>query len=226
MIAKARAYLGSEAALNAVKSVHYVGSMVAPDVSDPKKSITVALDIIFQAPYRERTTSSTDTLIDTNALDSYDGWHRIQDPKDLTRVKVQLLATDQVRRQRAIAWENLGFFRGLEQQGGHVLDQGQVTVAGVVCRKLAFVHSDNIIFYRYFDEATGRLTLTETESGSAIREQGEIMVNGVRFPKVIVNSGKDATGQEKTVTITFDRVTINEDFPASVFALPSSYIGK
>ena len=134
---------------------------------------------------------------------------------------MQLLPTDQIRRQRAIAWENLAFFRGLEREGGKVLDQGPVTIAGAACRKLAFVHADNIIFYRYFDDGSGRLVLTETESGSAIREQGEIMVSGIRFPKIIVNTLKGADGKELTVTITFDQITVNESFPASTFAIPS-----
>ncbi|MFI5358352.1 MAG: hypothetical protein ACHQ4G_13555 [Opitutales bacterium] len=221
MVAKARAYLGPETALNAVKTVHYTGSLMAPDPADPQKLAPVAVDIIFQAPYRQRTVRITDAFIDTTALDTYDGWHRVQDPKDAKRWRLQLLPTEQIKRQRAIAWENLAFFRGLEKAGGKVLDQGPVTIAGVVCRKLAFVHADDIIFYRYFDETTGRLVLTETESGSSIREQGEIMASGIRFPKMIVNTVKGADGKEQTVTITFDKIIVNEVFPDSTFEIPS-----
>lgn len=221
MIAKARAYLGSEAALNAVTSVHYIGSMQAPNSSDPSKPIPVTLDIIFQAPYRQRTVRTAPTLIDTSALDGYDAWHRVQDPKDASKWRMQILVPEEIKRQRAIVWENLAFYRGLEKEGGTVRDEGTVTVAGVLCRKLAFVHSDAIIFYRYFDEVSGRLVQTETEAGSVIREQGEVMVNGIRFPRMIVNSLKDADGKEQTVTITFDRITVNEQFPASIFAIPS-----
>jgi len=224
MVAKARAYLGPEAALNAVKSVHYRGSMLVPNPVDPAQPTRVAVDIIFQAPYRQRTVSSTATVTDTTALDTYDAWHR-QDPKDKTLWRLQLLPKDQIRRQRAIVWENLGFYRGLEREGGKILDQGPVTIAGVACRKLAFVHADDIIFYRYFDAATGRLVLTETESGDSIREQGEIMVNGIRFPKVIINTNKAPSGKEQTLTITFDSITLNESFPASLFEIPS-FTGK
>lgn len=224
MVAKARAYLGPEAALNAVKSVHYMGSMLVPNPADSAHPTRVAIDIIFQAPYRQRTVSSTDAVTDTTALDTYDAWHR-QDPKDKTLWRLQLLPKDQIRRQRAIVWENLGFYRGLEREGGKIIDQGPVTIAGVACRKLAFVHADDIIFYRYFDAATGRLVLTETESGGAIREQGEIMVNGIRFPKVIVNTNKTPDGKEQTLTITFDKIIVNESFPASLFEIPS-FTGK
>lgn len=221
IIAKARAYLGSEAALMAVKSVHYTGSMAAPNPAGPATPVSVAIDIIFQAPYRQRTVRTTATLVDTSALDTYDGWRRVQDPKDPSRWRLQQLPTDQVKRQRAIVWENLAFFRGLERVGGTVEDQGSVTIDGVACRKIAFTHAPDMIFYRYFAEANGRLILTETEAGSSIREQGEIMVNGLRFPKKIINTIKAADGKLQTVTITFDTITVNETFPDSFFAVPS-----
>jgi outer membrane lipoprotein-sorting protein len=221
MIAKARAYLGSEAALQAVKSVHYTGSMLAPNAADATKPISVGVDIIFQAPYRQRTVRTTSSAVDTSALDDYDGWQKVQDGKDATRWRLQLLPSDQIKRQRAIVWENLAFYRGLDRAGGSVIDQGPATISGISCRKIAFIHAPDIIFYRYFAEANGRLILTETENGSSIREQGEMMVQGLRFPRKIINSIKTADGKEQTVTITFDTITVNESFPASHFAIPS-----
>jgi hypothetical protein len=43
----------------------------------------------------------------------------------------------------------------------------------------------------------------------------------VRFPKSLVNITKDpATGRENTLTITLDKITLNESFPESIFAVP------
>ena len=221
IIAKARAYLGPEDALNAVKSVHYTGSMVAPNPADPANPTRVGIEIIFQAPYCQRTVRTTEAVIDTTALDVYDGWHRAQSVKDPTQQRLQVLPAAQVKRQRAIVWENLGFYRGLEREGGQVLDQGTAVIGGTTCRKLAFVHADDIIFYRYFDEASGRLARSETESGDTILEQGEILAGGIRFPKVIVNTIKGPDGKEQSITITFDKITVNETFPESTFAVPS-----
>ncbi len=221
IIAKARAYLGPEAALNAVKCVHYTGTMLTPNPADPAKPVTMAIDIIFQLPYRQRTVRTADSLVDTIALDTYDGWHRVQDPKNPGQWRMQLLPTSQIKLQRAIVLENLAFYRGLEREGCKVVDQGSTTVAGVACRKVAFIHADDIVFFRYFDEASGRLIMSETEGGSTIREQGEIMVNGLRFPKIILNTSKTADGKEQTITITFDTITVNEMFPDRTFAIPS-----
>jgi hypothetical protein len=159
--------------------------------------------------------------VDTTALDDYDSWHRVQDLKDPSRWNLQVLPASQIVRQRAIVWENLAFFRGIERERGRVVDQGPVNLGGVACRKLTFVHDDQISFVRYFDESSGRLVLTETEGGGSIREQGEIRAGGIRFPKKIVNSLKGPDGKEQVVTITFDRITVNEVFPRSTFAMPA-----
>ena len=106
-----------------------------------------------------------------------------------------------------------------------MLDQGLTTIGGIACHKVAFAHSDDIIFHRYFEEATGRLVLTETESGASVREHGEIMVNGIRFPQMILSTSKGKDGKNETVTITFDKITLNETFPDSVFAVPQ-FSGK
>ena len=77
------------------------------------------------------------------------------------------------------------------------------------------------MFYRFFDLATGKVVYSETETGSTIREHGEIIVNGVRFPKSIVTVSKNPAGQPQSVTITFDKITINETFPPNFFSVPS-----
>ncbi|MDB6126639.1 MAG: hypothetical protein JWM35_535 [Verrucomicrobia bacterium] len=220
IIAKARAFVGPESALNSVKSIHYVGSLITPDPTDAKKMTYVAVEIFLQAPYRQRLVASSDRSVEVTALDSYDGWHRVADPKDSSRWRMQLVNKDQVKRLRANTWENLAFYRGLEREGGRVIDQGVVSADGVSCRKVAYVHDSNIVFYRYFDESTGRLVLTENESGVAIREQGEIRVNGIRFPKAINTTTKTADGKEQTITLTFDKITMNENFPDNTFTIP------
>jgi hypothetical protein len=221
IIPRARAYLGTEAALDAVRSIHYSGTMSVANPADPAKPVTLTIDIVFQVPFRQRTVRTTDALTDTVALDTYEGWHRVQEVKDPTHWRLQVLATDQVKRQRAIVLENISFYRGLEREGGQVSDLGSTTAGGVACRKIAFIHAPDIVYYRYFDETTGRLILTETEDGSTIREQGEIRAGGLRFPKVIINTAKLAGGKEQTVTIAFDSITVNEVFPDSTFAIPS-----
>jgi outer membrane lipoprotein-sorting protein len=222
IIAKARAFLGSETALNNVKSIHYSGTLLAPDPKDATKQTRVAMEIIFQKPEQQRITITSDKEIETTALDGYEGWLRKQDATDPSKWRLTLLGTEQIKRMRANMWENLSFFRGLEKFGGRVEDQGTQTIDGVTCQKVAFIHGPNIIFYRYFDVATGKLIFTETEAGGTIREQGEMIVDGIRFPRSIITASgaKDAKGQPPSVTINFDKITVNETIPPKEFAVP------
>ena len=218
VIAKARAYLGGEQALNAVQSIHYSGTR---ETSDGAKA---SMEIIFQRPYRHRMTVTAPNLVDVTALNDYDGWRRLQDVANQSRWQLTLLSKEQIKGVRANVFENLHFFKDLEQRGGRVELLGPASVDGRDAIKLAFIHEPRIVFNRYFDRATGRLLLTETEQGNRIREEGEMTVNGVRFPQRVIVEGK-VRNQEGAVVdrkdiITFDKITVNETFPASYFEVP------
>jgi hypothetical protein len=226
IIAKARAYLGDETALGAVKSVHFVGTMETrqrtPESAQPVKS---AIEIIFQKPYQQRIIRTTLTTIQVTGLDDYDGWQRTQDVTNESRWQIALLEPVVIKKLRANTWENLNFFKGIEKLGGRVQVIGPATVDGTATSKVAFIHEPGIIFYRYFDAATGRLVLTETGQGDRIKEEDELMVDGLRFPRKVTSIGKaaDAKGQivDSEVVITFDKITLNETFPDSIFNVPT-----
>ncbi|MBI2518238.1 MAG: hypothetical protein HYV95_15255 [Opitutae bacterium] len=224
-IAKARAALGSDSALDAVWSVHFKGTLETtqqvPSKADPKVMTTVPLrlgiDIVFQKPYRQRIVLRSDKVVETTALDGYDGWMRRADANKEDQWQLTLLDPNQIKRLRANTWENLSFYRGIERLGGNIQLRGEETVDGKPCVKLLFSHADNITFLRYFDKDTGRLVKTVTETGGEIREEGETIIDGVRYPKKLFN--KTPTGD--VTTITFDSIKVNENLPASEFAVPT-----
>ncbi len=221
MIAKARAYLGGDTVLSNVSSIHYQGKLFLAAADPAKAPEEVGVDIIFQKPDRQRSVLTAEKRIEITALDGYEAWQKVEDPKDPTRWTMNLLGPDQIKSLRANAWENLSFFRGLEGRRGTIEDLGTVTADGVACRKLAFVHSPEVAFYRYFDEATGRLVLTETAQGESIREEGLIMAGGVKFPQTLVTTMRQPDGSALKITIRFEKITVNETFADSLFAVPS-----
>lgn len=226
IIAKARAYLGGDAALNAIQSVHFNGILeTAPVTATGSTSEKYSVDIIFQKPCQQRIVARTADLIETTALDDYIGWHRQQGARENSRVQVGSLDAGQIKVLRANTWENLEFFKGIEQTGGNAEVVGHVTVEGKPAVKLAFRHDEGIVFFRYFDPVTGRLLLSETGQGVSIKEEGEIVINGVRFPQKTIQTSKgvDATGKpvELKQVVTFEKITLNEVFPESDFELPS-----
>ena len=224
IIAKARAYRGGDAALSAVESVHFTGVLetqkVTPTGLVPQKA---NVEIFFQKPCKQRIVATSAETIETTGLDDYVAWQREQDRADPTRWQLSVLGPEMIKWLRATAWENLNFFKGIGQQGGTAKVIGPATVDGCASIKVAFAHDATIVFYRYFDPATGRLLFTETRD-RAIKEEGEILVNGLRFPRKEIQTmkGLDATGKpiERTLVMTFDKISLNETFPESDFELP------
>ena len=185
VIQLARSYLGSEAALEAVNSVTYKGTLTSGgvDAAGEEQTTTAKIEIIFSKPFYQRIRISSPERTETTGLDDYEAWQRIENPENADQWRMTLLDTVQIRRLRANTWENLNFFKGISKIGGKVEDEGLVTMDGKQLRKLGFTHGYGIIFYRFYDPTTGRLVLSETDTGAKIIESGENRIAGVRFPK-------------------------------------------
>ena len=213
IIVKARAHLAPEAVLDSVQSIQYRGTLTT---DDGKK---VAIEIIFQKPAQHRVSTLGPETTEITALDDSEGWQRVQDSKDPSRWNMNLLGRDQIRRLRANTFENLNFLRTSTFRGDFK-DLGIVEIAGRQARKLAYTHSAEIVFTRYLDLETGKLLLTETERGGTIKEEGEMIAGGIRFPKRMITSSRMADGKERSVTIEFEKISVNERFAASLFTVP------
>jgi outer membrane lipoprotein-sorting protein len=216
IIAKARAYLGGDALLDAVQSTHMVGKVTYDDGS------TGTIELIFQKPCQQRVAITTDKTIEITALDDYEGWTRIQDPKDPARWQLTLLNKDQIKMLRSNTVEQLSFFRNTDRRASVIEDLGDAVVDGKPYRKVSFKRDDGSIFVRYFDAATGELVLIETpQQGGKVREEGELLAGGIRFAKRHTQTSKLADGKLQTIKIDYEKVTVNEVFPESLFAVPS-----
>jgi hypothetical protein len=210
-IARARARLGSESALQGLTSVRFTGTL---DIDGANQRI---LDIVFQKPMQQRITLATGDLVEVIALDEYDAWQRRSNVKNPAQWQITLLDAAQVKHLRAQVWDNLNFLRGIEKLRGSVRVDGDAKVDGIDCVKLVFTYYDAIVLTRYFDKATARLVKTETELGVEIREEGEMFVNGIRFPRKVSNREKSG----RVVTMNFEKIVLNETYPASEFSVPA-----
>jgi hypothetical protein len=210
-IGRARARLGSESALQGMTSIRFTGT-IEVDGSSAR-----TMDIIFQKPQQQRISLTSPELVEIIALDDYDGWQKRLNPKNSTQWQLTLLDAPQIKRLRAQAWDNLNFLRNIDRLRGAVKIGGEEKVDGLDCVKLVFTYYESIVLTRFFDKATARLVKTETETGVEIREEGEMFAQGIRFPRKVSN--RDKSG--KTVTMTFEKIVLNEVYPASEFAVPA-----
>jgi hypothetical protein len=153
-----------------------------------------------------------------SALDDYEAWRRTIDAHNPARWQQAQLSVEQVKQLRADVWQNLAFFRGIELVRGRVEDQGPEVIDGIPCEKIAFYHSDSLVYFRYFNQATGQLVYTGTPENN-VREEGEMIAGGIRFPKVLVMS---QTIDRVTAVrrLTFEKITVNEDLPDRLFSVP------
>jgi hypothetical protein len=213
-LARARAHIGPEERLEHLRSIRFVGRLTPADAP------SVEIEIIFQKPFRHRVVTRTPEVRETTALDGYEGWQRLEELGDAGRWRMKLLNKEQVQRLRANTWENLAFFRGHEAIGGTVTDLGMLPLDGRTLHKIAFNHESGSRFVRYFDPTSGRLALTETDQGRRIVEEGEILAGGLRFPERIRTTLIGEGGRSRSFSVTFDHITVNEEFPESLFAVP------
>lgn len=199
-----------------MKSVHFEGTYeTSGEAADSQKG---TIEMIFQKPFQHRSIIVSSTgREEVTGLDGLESWMRVKEGKDQ---RLTLYPKEQTKTLRANTWQALEFYRGVDRIGGTVELVGEETVDGVLCSKVIFRHDATLTWTRYFDKATGRLVLTETAQGKT-REEGEIIADGVRSPKKLISTVKNAAGKDVTVTITFNKVTVNEPFAANLFTVPT-----
>jgi hypothetical protein len=151
-------------------------------------------------------------------LNCYEAWNRETLLKN-GQWKETLLGPDNVRRMRADVWQNLYYYRGVERVRGHVEDRGPATALGVACEQIVFSYDGVPPYTRFFDRATGRLVMSSADSSSTV-EEGEVMAGGIRFPHGMTMTQTTADGQTIKQEIVFDKIVVNETFPADLFDMP------
>lgn len=211
VIAKAREYLGGEAALDGLHSIHYEGTFETPEGD------TGPIDIIFQKPMQQRLEVVRGEVGEVTALDDFEAWRKRFDVSNPSRGSLMFLDAQAVRELQANTWANLHFYRGIEERRGWIENEGLVDLNGRQAVKLVFHYPYEIIFTRFFDTKTGRLVLTRTSTGMEIQETGQIHVNGIVFPETLTMT----MDGEIANRIHFTDITVNETFDDSLFAVPS-----
>ena len=152
----------------------------------------------------------------TTALDNYEGWKRRFSPKNPNSWDLEILNVADLKRMRANTHDNLNFFTGLEKNRGKVIDKGVQSKDGREAQVLVFRYDDEIYYERYFDVKTGELISTINDQGLEIREVGQMIVDGVRFPQKVIS----LIDGEIVNTVEFTEIILNEDMDSSFFELP------
>jgi hypothetical protein len=209
ILSRARAALGPEMAIESIKSIHFTGTI------ELDEGRTGDIDWVVRKPMQQRQSLVTSERLDVTGLDDFDAWNQVQLIRDPRQSKLTILGPRQAHRLRANTFESLYYFSSPSDIGGKVELLGDAEVDGTPCDRVAFTHFGGMVFVRHFDKTTGRLLLTETETGGTLREKGDLIVRGVRFPREIETS---FNGETRIVRIT--AIEVNEEFEDEYFRAP------
>ncbi|MCH6258366.1 hypothetical protein MLD52_17530 [Puniceicoccaceae bacterium K14] len=212
----ARSYLGGSDKLDAIKSLNYQGTMLYADGN------TGFADIVFQKPSFQKFEATIAEYKETSGLDDTEAWHLLENLGDETSRSLSLYGVEEILNMKASVWEYLNFYKRLEGRGKRVIYEGREFVNGNECVVLTYDHSDGIWFRRYFDVTTGRVVQTFSNKGALFVEEGEMIVDGIRFPKKLTTSF--VTLEEAgSIEIVYSKIEINKKFDKAIFKLPKDY---
>lgn len=216
VISKARRFVGSERDLGAVRTLSYRGAISV----DGGEQASGTIEMLLAKPCAQLTVRVIGDRKETVGYDGNEGWVRLESVSKPALSKIDIIPLKQLKMLRANVLENLAFYRGLEKQGVKIELRAETTFEGREAVRVAFTHPGDITFIRIFDKEDGRLLLTEGPNGENIREEGETVVAGLRFPKRLVSTSRLPDGGEMTVTIDFSDIQVNESLEPEVFAVP------
>ena len=214
IIAKARDYLGSDDKLRGIRTIQYSGVFESPANGD-----TGYISIYLRKPLMQRMVVVNGVVTETTAINDFDGWKSRTNKNDPDGWAMFILNLSEMKRMRANTWENLNFFEGIEHLKGRIINKGKLRKDSRDAHLLVFEYDDDIYYERYFDAKTGELISTINDKGVEIKEVGEILENGIRFPEKVIT----LVDGEVINQVTFHEILLNEELDESIFDFPSLY---
>ncbi len=213
---KARAALGDEASLSAVKALRI--ELSAAD-TEGKTLGTVISE--YKAPMKQREIDYTFPKLEViTAIDGREG-HRVIHRLDMNERKLHILPSEEVNARRDFVTANLYLLATPNAERGSVAINGTETVDGVACDALDYQYKSGITVRRLLEKSTGRLVATRInqrgKTGDLMVNVGEQKVAGINYPKTIVI--RDESGKILR-TLTVNKVEVNPEIPDNGFVTP------
>ena len=207
----ARRAMGSEDALRKVNSVHFYGSVVAEDSGSRAK-----LRIVFAKPHLSWMEIKTDEMVEVVVANKIEGFVS-RKHKNSGKSKVDILPAKATSRINNMAWQGLHFFASPKARFGKATNDGFVKVDDRMCQKVTIRYPGGLWTSLYFDKNTGKHFITQADNGLRYVKSGEIVVDGIRFPKEITvfERGREAR------RMIFEKISVNRPVDSSIFEFPT-----
>jgi outer membrane lipoprotein-sorting protein len=217
IISQARAKIGPEAKLSAVKSLSFEGKIFD---ADGKERAFQKVD--YKLPdmrrdYSLQAGTSVEIISASNGLEGYAKAGNVNTKNQ----QIRPFGSQEIKLFTAILQAETGFFA--EPPKGKVKYIGEGLQQSKTCYILEYEYAGGLFYRRYFDRDTKLLVAQESYAADTPEgkrrltvEEGELFVDGIRFPKKVTTylEGK------KVASIEYSSIKINPDIPDSNFAFP------
>ncbi len=235
IITRARATVGSEATLDAVKTLSFEA-----EVSDEKGAPFAKISLRYKKPYfcreivrRTMTQESSDDFyypeekverpapktFDVEIITISDGYVGVRIVRNLTENtrNISYLSPQDVLLRRDLVDANLGFYRSLDATRGKTTFAGTQTLAdGKKQNKVRYEYSGGLTLVRAFDDATGALVSTQNGEELAFETGEKLVTGGLTFLDGSKNCDLDGNAKN---SFHFTKILVNEDIPDAEFRL-------
>jgi hypothetical protein len=219
IVERARATVGTEAALDALVTLQMSGWIEPAESKMPSATIL----IISRKPCSQRLEVKVDDMVETTILDGDSGCiirSNLNDQEKRSQIRTM---TDEELKRVAFSTRQFFSFYGADFKSGERIQyQGIEQRRGVRCHKLLYSYPDGISTTRYFAVNDDTLVSTITDKGVESVEVGERIIDGIKFPKRV----EYYEGNKMLHTVVISQVEVNKPLKASIFTIPTGQKNK
>ena len=209
----ARSYIGPDEKLDALESIHYKGSLLysSGDLG--------TIEMVYQKPMRHRMVAVIGERREVSVLDGSEGWTTFERVVDSVPLSMEIFDPIRILIMQSSVREAFSFFRKPDTRNGDITYEGKEIVNGRECVILTYHHGDGIAYQRFIDAESGQVHRTLDSKGVEYLEDGELIVDGLRFPKKMVSTFSTAIGSQ-SMEFAYSSIDLNKKLPESDFVMP------
>lgn len=211
IIDRARATVGSEAALDGLVTLELVGLLEPTDPEIPSATLL----IVARKPLSQRLEIKVDDIVETTILNCGKGCI-IRSNLNADASQMRDLIGPELARVTYSTRQFFNFYRPDFKNGEKATLQGSENYRGQRCYKVLYEYPDGLKTIRYFSMADDVLVSTVSENGVESVGVGSQIAGGIKFPKEI----EYYEGERKLHTIVLNEVKVNKPLTAGIFDIP------
>lgn len=219
IVERARATVGTEAALNSLVTLQMSGWIEPAESTMPSATIL----IISRKPCSQRLAVTVDDIVETTILEGDSGCIIRSNLSDEDkRSQIRKMTDEELKRVAFSTRQFFSFYSADFKSGENIKYKGIEQRRGTRCHKLLYSYPDGISTTRYFAINDDTLVSTITDKGVESVEVGEQIIDGIKFPKRV----EYYQGQKMLHTVVLRDIKVNKPLKRGIFTIPTGQKAK